>query len=735
VSEDETEELPRARARRVIVTAASWPVVARIALWVALALPAVLQLGLLVSAIHGRFGYPYDLEWMEGGMLHHAQRIRDGVGLYVPPSIDFIPYLYTPLYPSLLALLGGAFGVSYAVGRAISILALVGIAITAFVHLTGRHHEHPRRGPVWAGVVLALGLFAAAYPITDGWYDLVRADTLFLLLVTAGIGALPRWASMGARLAGHAQVAAGAALLALAFFCKQTGFAYVALGGVIVLVIAWRRVPVYVATAGILGLGGSWLLDRASNDWYWTYVSEIHRAHDFNMDRFWKSFGNILWQTKGSGYEHPVLGAPITIVVVGALILVGVTWWKKRVLPPQVKPLLLWSSAFATSVIIGAIGWGTEFAHFNAYMPAFLHGALAAGCAVPAAYACTRLLWGQRDRAELVAIGASVGAALPLAIVCITARWEPQRFVPTSADVTAGDRLIERLRAIEGEVWMPSHPWYVYMAGKTPRVHRMGIKDVTTRQTRTVEGLEETLRAHGFAAIVLDNADLHNRERLPALLRHYRPALKLPAVEGPCPRDWICRLVNRLPQDERPRVYSGAKIVPNEIWVPAVRAAPPPGAKVLFDFEAQDWTGWQISGAAWGKGPVQTALPGQDIVIGATGTRFATSMHGGNASTGRVTSPAFVLEAKVTLRLGGGTDATKLRVELWLEDKPEDPTQTRRDKLIETASVPLSGGSTLRTVTIAVPPALHGKFGKLVLVDDSPTDHLSVDDIWSWTSD
>ncbi|MBA3503924.1 MAG: hypothetical protein H0T65_26425, partial [Deltaproteobacteria bacterium] len=63
--------------------------------WVLVALPALYQLVLLATAIAGRVGYPYDLEWMEGGMLHHALRIKNGEGIYVPPSIDFIPYLYT----------------------------------------------------------------------------------------------------------------------------------------------------------------------------------------------------------------------------------------------------------------------------------------------------------------------------------------------------------------------------------------------------------------------------------------------------------------------------------------------------------------------------------------------------------------------------------------------------------------------------------------------------------------
>ena len=80
--------------------------------WFVFAAAGLYQVGLLVYAIAGRVSYPYDLEWMEGGMLHHALRIQEGHSLYAPPSIDFIPYLYTPLYPTLLALFGNAFGLT-----------------------------------------------------------------------------------------------------------------------------------------------------------------------------------------------------------------------------------------------------------------------------------------------------------------------------------------------------------------------------------------------------------------------------------------------------------------------------------------------------------------------------------------------------------------------------------------------------------------------------------------------
>jgi hypothetical protein len=269
--------------------------------------------------------------------------------------------------------------------------------------------------------------------------------------------------------------------------------------------------------------------------------------------------------------------------------------------------------------------------------------------------------------------------------------------------VAAGDKLIRRIHDMPGEVWLPSHPWYAVLAGKQPHVHRMGIKDVTWRQTRTVAGLDKALTQHKFSAIVLDNRDLFLE--LPQLRSSYRPGLKLPAAE-------------------KPRLFSGAKIWPESVWVPALPAKPPASARVLFDFEQPNWNGWTRSGPAWGDGPVSESRPGQDIVVGATGQRFATSMHGGDPAIGRITSPSFALDGtKLSLRVGGASDATKLRVELWVDGA-----------LVQSSGAPSLGGDVLRDVTWDV-SAHRGKFATLVLVDDATgtlDSHLTVDDVWIW---
>jgi hypothetical protein len=93
-------------------------------------------------------------------------------------------------------------------------------------------------------------------------------------------------------------------------------------------------------------------------------------------------------------------------------------------------------------------------------------------------------------------------------------------------------------------------------------------------------------------------------------------------------------------------------------------------------------------------------------------------MWGGDAATGRVTSPAFTLDGDVVMKLGGTHDATTLRVELWVDDR-----------IVGTAAAPAPGADTLQPVTID-PGAARGARGKLVFVDDSPNGHLDVDDVW-----
>ncbi len=670
----------------------------RLLFWVVLAAPALYQIFLLLWAIAGRFAYPYDLEWMEGGVLHGSHRIAEGDGLYPPPSVDFIPFLYTPLYPGLVAVLGSIFGLSYQLGRAISVLALCGIAWTVIAQGLTASPAHRPAG--LAGALIGLGLFAAGYPFVEGWYDIVRGDTLFLLMVTTSVYALTRWARADEGPWAQVRIAAIGAILGLSFFCKQTGVMYVLAAGPIILAYNWRRVPALVGGAAFVGLGGSWLMQRTTGGWFWTYVYEIHQAHDWNKDRFWKSFDLILLHFRGA-----------TMIIVVALCVVVACAVLRRKLPQPARAFLLWTYMYAVSTLVGALGWGTEFAHFNAYMPALLHGGIAAGMAIPTVLACaTELLRADiplpNTEPDTRRIAATWAAAALCAMVIgrdlVDTRWNPRAFIPTARDRQAGDELIATLRALPGEVWVPSHPWYAHLAGKRMYVHRMGVKDVTVRKPRPIRGLDRAIAEKRFDAIVLDNRDLHLE--LSAITTHYRPD-------------------DLVPRNARPRLFTGAKIVPDAIWVPAGAAARPPDVRVIADFEEPRFEHWTIYGSAWGDSAERTGLPGQGLVRRYGGRWFATSFHGGDVRTGTLISPPFVIDgSRITLRIAGGADDPQLRVELRIDGLA-----------VRTASPPLPPSERFSDVEWNVGD-LRGQTAAIALVDDSTVSwgHMNVDEIWLW---
>ena len=617
--------------------------------WLAAAGPALAQLCLLFSTVLQRFSYPYDLEWMEGGMLNHAARISAGAGIYVEPSVDFIPYLYTPLYPGLLATLEPIFGLSYQSGRALSIIAMIAIAALACVAIVTRC-DSARRGPAWAGGALAAGFFAATYPWVDGWYDIVRADTMFLALAVGGIVATHAWLEVGSGWRGHARIAVAAAILALAFFTKQTGIFFVAAGGAIVLVGNWRRVPAFVASAGLVGLGGTWLLDRASDGWFWTYVFEVHQTHHCHPTRFKEGFATMLG-------HFPMMTATIAV----ALVVVAVAWGWRRQRPPAVGALLVWSWVFAVAVVVGAVGIATMWSVNNAFIPAMVAGGIAAGAALPALHGAVTAL--RLPHADLAARLVTYLAAAALAFELIFAWWSPRKFIPTQADREAGDRLVGMISEIDGEVFIPFHPWYGHLAGKRVYAHRMGVHDVRYKQRKReaecffassygkpnwkVKGLPEVFTSHYFAAVIWDNRSLASDSYFPGS-----------TIIG------AYRLDDNVPKGMRPKVRSGARVVPEQIWVPIRNQPPPPGARVLFDFEDGKLADWVIDGSAWGRrpvsGPVKAAKQG--AVRRYRGRYFLSSMHGGDSAVGSLTSPAFTITGgRITFRLSGGLEGDELR--------------------------------------------------------------------------
>jgi len=96
----------------------------------------------------------------------------------------------------------------------------------------------------------------------------------------------------------------------------------------------------------------------------------------------------------------------------------------------------------------------------------------------------------------------------------------------------------------------------------------------------------------------------------------------------------------------------------------------PQGQPLAFDFDGEDYEGWQVEGTAFGTGPARGTLPGQMEVTGFLGTGLVNSFLGRDGSTGTLTSPEFVIERKyISFLIGGGKYPGETCLDLVVEGK------------------------------------------------------------------
>ena len=131
-----------------------------LALCVAAAVPLAVFAWL---AVH-RVGYPYELDWMEGGSVGLAARVLHGHSLYVAPSLTYVGWTYPPLYYWLSAAVAEVTGIGFAPLRLISALAS-GVSMITLAAVVVR-----QSGDRVAALVAA-GLFAAAFALSGYWFD------------------------------------------------------------------------------------------------------------------------------------------------------------------------------------------------------------------------------------------------------------------------------------------------------------------------------------------------------------------------------------------------------------------------------------------------------------------------------------------------------------------------------------------------------------------------------------
>jgi 4-amino-4-deoxy-L-arabinose transferase-like glycosyltransferase len=373
----------------------------------------LLYIGLALA----RLRYPYELEWMEGGMVEHVRRILEGRPLYAKPTLEFVSFLYPPGYYLASAALASITGVSFFPLRLLSFASSLGVF--ALLAALAR-----RETGSWIPGALAAGIFAATFARTGGWLDIARLDSFYLLLLLGGAFAL-----------AHARFRGGSALagllLAAAFFTKQSGLV-VAAPLLAHRAFVERKRALGAATSALLAIGAGLIaLEAASGPWFRYYCFTLPSRHPRLPAGAW-----TFW------IADVVPALPFALPAAIA----AVAFRKSAHLPVLAASLV--ASSWAVRSVYGA--------EVNNLLPAF------------AALALLAATMARRPVARDLLVVAQLGWLV----------YVPSGLLPKAHDRDAGDRIVHRLSELDGEIFIPHHGYLARLAGKRETAHTLAMDNV-----------------------------------------------------------------------------------------------------------------------------------------------------------------------------------------------------------------------------------------------------------------
>lgn len=390
-----------------------------------------------------RVPYPFELEWMEGAMVDHADRVRAGLDIYTAPTTDHIAFLYTPLLYYLGALLTPLCGSGFMALRLCSALFAVGTAVLLW-RLAVRSGGSNLLGAV------AAGLFLAGQGYVRSWYDLARNDTTFLCFVL--------WTALLLRRGGWKAAALAGVTATLAFLGKQTALMWLPALGVGALLFDWRRALVYAASA-TLCVGTTLLCYHFATDgWFTFFVFEMPTGHGIQGTRELGFFTEDM--------------APMLPMVVGAVWLLRTLWRSSRR-----REMWFVASFGGGGVMTSYLSRLHAGGYDNVVMYGFAAGALLLAL-LPAVLTTTR--------GRLVAMSLLL---LQFAFLVLDPRalyqsdrpallYDPTALLPKAAHRAASEQLVEFLRQQPDDVLVPFHGQIATLAGKHAGLHAQALYDL-----------------------------------------------------------------------------------------------------------------------------------------------------------------------------------------------------------------------------------------------------------------
>jgi hypothetical protein len=483
-----------------------------------------------VAIAIARMRYPYELEWIEGGIVDEVRHALSGHTLYGKPSLHYIPNIYTPLYYYVAAVPAKIFGVGFFAPRLVSFLA----SLAAFACVGALVRTETRDNVI---AFVSACVFAACFRRGGAWFDLARVDSLFVALLFAGL-------LVARRARTPRGAAASGALMTLAFLTKQAAL-FPALA---VVVFLWRRrraLGAWYAGALGAGLAGSTVaLNLWSHGWYRFYVFDMPAAHEIETKEW------------GAFWTGDLLAPFLLALLLGA---VGLWWTTKARTDDGIAAAWFHVPVFVGLLAAAYQGRLHTGGYDNVLFPAFGAVALAFGLGLHAASMVSAQPATRRWARVTVWVAP---LAVLLAIVQLaTLTYDPWAQIPSAAHHRTGHRMITALRDLQGTVYLPGHSEYLQRVGKEGSVYSSALEDVIRADVRgngkaLARELDRAVSSGRWDWIVVDSAPVFSY--LPRSLR----------------RAYV-EVGTLVPRRHPPLPLTGTLTGPLTVW--ARRTPPPPG--------------------------------------------------------------------------------------------------------------------------------------------------------------
>ena len=483
----------------------------------AIVVVSVLPLARFVATALARIGYPYDLEWCEGGTLGHIRVVLAGQHIYREPSFEFTPYIYPPLYYYVSALVSLFVGAGHLAPRLVSFISILGCFV-----LLARWVRDETDDPV-AGVA-AVGLLSAIYQLTGYWFELARVDAFFLLLVFSS-HMLARTATTDRR------AALVGVLIAAACFTKQLGIPLAVPALVLLLLRSFRLAVVAASVSGVLVLVTGLAFSISTHGWFLYYVLDLPSRHQIQWERFWPSAQTFFLSTT----------FPLTL---GGLLMICGLGFGRRAWKRWLFHALFVGLAVTTSFLPFLKSGGYP----NGLIPAYAALALAGGIGIGAV---------RRARSPLGPLGPSLAVCAALALQFAVLDYDGKAALPSPDDLESNQKVMSRLEALPKPLFVTGSSFYTMTAGDQPiMADTMALIDIfkgggeQSEHLRQVMG--DAIRQHRFKTIVTDRVVGFLPEDIVNLIRQeYTPS---GTVLHGLPPDVIWQ-------------KSGASLRPDTVWV------------------------------------------------------------------------------------------------------------------------------------------------------------------------